>query len=66
MNVSSALQAANSGNMLKQAVGIAILDKALSAEAAQMEKLLSGFEKNQAALQQASHPNLGLQLDIHV
>ncbi|GIQ67518.1 putative motility protein [Xylanibacillus composti] len=66
MNVSGALQAANSGNMLKQAVGIAMLDKAMSAEAAQMEKLLSGFEKNQKEIQQAAHPYLGKQLDIQV
>ncbi len=64
MNVSGALQAANSGNGLKQAVGVAVLDKALNAEAAQMEKLLSGFEKNQAAIKQASHPHLGTLLDI--
>jgi hypothetical protein len=59
MDISNALSAASSGDALKQAVGLALLNKVQDAQAAQTATLLQDF-----AASQAPHPYLGKNLDI--
>jgi hypothetical protein len=59
MSIQGALQAASSGNALKQAVGIAMLSKMKDTQAAQAATMLQDFAA-------AQHPYLGKQLDIKV
>jgi hypothetical protein len=59
MEINNALSAANSGDALKQAVGIALLSKVQDAQAVQTATLLQDF-----AAAQPPHPYLGQNLDI--
>jgi len=53
------MSAINSGNALKQAVGIAVMKKAQDSQAAAAATLMQDFV-------QAQHPNLGKQLDVKI
>lgn len=57
MQVNSALNAAASGDALKQAIGIAMLNKIKDTETAQAVTMLQDFAA-------AQHPYLGKNLDI--
>ncbi|MFE5323879.1 YjfB family protein [Paenibacillus sp. NPDC056579] len=59
MEVNSLLNAINSGNALKQAVGIAVLKKQQDVQTAAAVSLIQGMV-------QAPHPNLGKSLDVKV
>lgn len=59
MEVNSLLSAINSGDALKQAVGIAVLKKAQNVQTAAAVSLIQG-------LTQAQHPNLGKNLDVKI
>lgn len=65
MNVNSALNAANSANALKQAVGVAMLSKIKDTQVANMQTMLQDFHQAQASAK-VEHPNLGKRLDIRI
>lgn len=59
VNVNAALQAANGTDLLKQAVGITLLNTVKDTQAAQAATMLRDFAA-------AQHPHLGKSLDIRV
>jgi hypothetical protein len=59
LNINGALNAASSGDALKQAIGITLLNRVKDTQAAQAATLLQDFAA-------AQHPYLGKQLDIKV
>lgn len=59
MEVNAALSAVNSGDLLKQTIGIALLNKVQDIQTAQAATLIQDFAA-------AQHPHLGKRLDIRV
>ncbi|CAG7646964.1 putative motility protein [Paenibacillus allorhizosphaerae] len=59
VNVNAALSAVNGGDLLKQAIGITLLDTMKDVQTAQAATLLRDFAA-------AQHPYLGKSLDIRI
>ncbi|MFB6366267.1 putative motility protein [Paenibacillus elgii] len=59
MQINATLNAISGGNLLKQAVGIALLSQMKDSQVAQAATLLQDFAA-------AQHPNLGKNLDIRI
>lgn len=66
MNINSMLTAVNSGDALKQAVGIQLLSKTTDMQASLATTLIQDFAKNQAQVTAPAAPHLGANLDIRV
>ena len=63
MNVNAALNAVNSGDILRQYVGINLLNKAKNLQVSEANQMLRDFANIQGAVQAA---HLGRHLDVRV
>jgi hypothetical protein len=63
--MNSTMSAVNSPDMLKETVGIKLLNSAQNMQTSQATVLLQDFSNNQMQMKQAPHPVLGKTLDIY-
>ncbi|MNI78828.1 hypothetical protein D3C73_1352380 [compost metagenome] len=66
MDMSAALSAINSGDMLKQYVGLSLMSKVKDTQAGQANMLLQDFAISQKQIAASVSPHLGQSIDVSV